>query len=116
MLEHGARLGVIAGGGEIRPARAALHHDAARVVAETVDVGHGQALGLEHLQHAHLVLEGVDAVVHQTPVSSEVDRQRLAIALDLQVIGGSPALVLLGGRHPASHQLLDVLECALPLG
>ena len=117
VIEDGAALGLVDGGRQVRAAGRLLHHDPARLVAEAVDVGDRDAVGLEHAHHLVLVLERVDAVLLGAAVAAEVDADALAGgALDLEEPGGAPALLGLGGDDAAAGEGFDLGEGGEPLG
>ena len=113
VVEHGAPLVVVACRREVGAAPDALHHDAARVGAEAVEARHRDAVRGQHLQHAVLVLEAVDARALGT-VAAKVDRDDLAVALDVEVERRAPARLALGAHHAPADHALDLGERALP--
>ena len=82
--------------------------------AEAVDVRHGDVVRFEHLEHPHLVLERVHAVIGLAALAPPVQRQPLPVALQLQEPRRAPALLPLERGNAAAELALDPAEPALP--
>ena len=63
VVEDGAAFGIVVHGEQIGSAANTFHDDATRLGAESVHVGHGDVVGLEHLQHAVFVFEVIHTMV-----------------------------------------------------
>ena len=76
-------------------------------------MGHGDVMGFEHFEDALLVLERVDAVIQRTTVAAKIDRQDVAIALDVDVPRGAPTRLPFssGSRGPRWSRSIHSINC-----